>query len=292
VADEISGLSAADELKQRGAESLERALAFVGEHGERVAQRRAYVALRAGDPEALGDELDALQREDGGFADFEVGAAGWIGRELRAAAGCEALRGTLEALTLYADGELLHLPSVERAARFVEAAQNADGSFGAVGEDLEASRRIVATGFAAGLLARTVVARPETLADAGEFLATVWSPERVEDGNFDELAAFSLFYTNAHSELGDEALQWCGRELERGFRSRRYEALAVMQVLLICRVGSIPGASFASEELLLSLLDEQSADGGFDGLCADGREARVGPTIDAMRAIIGLCATF
>jgi hypothetical protein len=280
-------------LKERAAGALERALGFVCETGDALAQLRARVALQAEPASAFALAIAALQADDGSFAPFEAPSRGWVGRELEALGVHPRLRGTLEALALLSDARQDDAPCAEAAVRFVEAAQQLDGCFasfaGAPGDE---SAIVVLTGIAAGSVGRSRYARPEALADAGAWLGQRFAPERVEAGHLAERTAFAMYYSNAPDELSDEALQWCGRELERGFRSHALEALEVMQTLLACQAGSLPGASFAPEELLERLLGEQAGDGGFDALSPGGPLLRVAPTIDAMRAVIGLCATF
>jgi hypothetical protein len=65
------------------------------------------------------------------------------------------------------------------------------------------------------------------------------------------------------SELSDAALQWCGRELERGFRSRACDALRAARVFVLCHASALPGASLTGRELCQALAGEQTADGGF-----------------------------
>lgn len=277
-------------LKERGASALERALGFVRENGDSLSELQAYVALRAEPAARLADAVAALQDADGSFPPFAPCSSGWLGREWRLRGLPERLRGTVEALSLLGDARQDEAAGVELAVRFLEGAQRDDGSFAA--PDCGESSQIFATGVVAGSLGRGRFARPEGLASAGAWLGACFAPERVEAGHTAERAAFAMFYANVPDDLGDEVLQWCGRELERGFRTHATDALSVLQILLACQVGSLPGATFAPEELLERLLGEQAADGGFDALAAEGRESRVAPTVDAMRAIIGLCATF
>ena len=290
---------APDGRKQRSASALEDALGFVREHGDSLSELLAYVVLRAEPAARLVEVLASCQARDGSFAPFAPASRGWVGRVLHECGVEDELRGTLEALALFSGARQDDAACAESAVRFVESMQLEDGSFAAdpsgrtdgtdgAGE----SNSVVVTGIAAGSLGRSRFSRPEILAGAGAWLGERFSPDRVEQGHSAERAAFAMYYSNAPDELADEALQWCGRELERGFRSCALESLAVMQVMLACQVGALPGASFAPEELLERLLGEQAADGGFDALSAEGREARVGPTIDGMRAIIGWCAPF
>lgn len=102
--------------------------------------------------------------------------------------------------------------------------------------------------------------------------------------------AYSLYFTNVGHELSDEALQWCGRALEKGFRGRRHDAVATMRILLSCDAQAMPGAEFDAVELLERLLEEQARDGGFTELSAGGPPARTTQTFDAMFAIVRLCS--
>ena len=277
-------------LKERAAGALERGLGFVREHGNSLSILRAHVALQAEPVSAWVEALGALQASDGSFAPFAPPVRGLVGRTLAEHGADPRLAGTLEGLGLLADARQQDAAVAEASIRFVESLQGEDGAFAATAGDETAA--IVVTGLAAGSLGRSRYSRPEVLRAAGDWLGERFDPDRVEQGHQAERTAFAMYYANAPDDLADEALQWCGRELERGFRSHALEALAVMQVLLVCQVGSLPGASFAPEELLERLLSEQAGDGGFDALAADGAPARVASTIDAMRAVIGLCATF
>lgn len=287
------GPADATRLKQQGAAALERALGFVREHGDALSLLSSHVALRAEPVGDLVERLAALQADDGSYGPFDAPCRGWIGRELEAHGADPRLRGTLEALALLADSRQTDAHCAEAAVRFVEAAQQPDGSFGSrAASATDDSSAVVVTGISAGSLGRSRYARPEGLVDAGIWLGERFTPERVAQGHVAERAAFAMYYSNVPDEGADGALQWCGREIEREFRAHGFEALSVMQLLLACQVGALPGASFAPEELLERLLAEQAADGGFEALSADGPAARVTSTIDAMRAVIGLCAIF
>ena len=195
---------------------------------------------------------------------------------------------TLEALAVLADLRALVDPAVERAIVFLAEQQHEDGSWGE-------GERLFASGMLASYAARTQFAWPELLAAAGDWLAGQWSPERVEHGHWSALAAFAHFYSNNavagddETDLADEALQWCGRELERGFRTRRFEAGQTLRVLLYCDAAALPGATLGAGELLAGLLDEQAGDGGFAALDPAGASGRVGPSVDALLAIPALC---
>ena len=112
----------------------------------------------------------------------------------------------------------------------------------------------------------------------------------MEGGRLASIAAFAHFFANGGApDLSDEALQWCGRELERGFRTHRFESVQTFRVLFYCDAHALPGATLDAVELLDRLLDEQAADGGFAALDPGGPPGRVAPTIDALMAIRATC---
>ena len=55
-------------------------------------------------------------------------------------------------------------------------------------------------------------------------------------------------------EQSDEVLQWCGRELERGYRAQRFDAVATARILVDCGASSLPGAQLKAADLVLALL--------------------------------------
>lgn len=238
-----------------------------------------------------------------------------------------AIVGSFEALTIAADARVLHADWVEPTVRFLESRQQPDGTYrvadvsgapdgcgisdasaepetsvepgvlaepgasaesgASAGPSLEAD--VFWTGMVAGLLGRLPVARPEGLEAAGVWLAERFSPEAVEHDGFSALCAYAHFFTNVAHDLSDEALQWCGRALEKGFRSRRLEAVATLRVLLLCDAQAMPGASFDVGELLGRVLEEQAGDGGYAELSPGGPATRTTQTFDAMLAIVRLC---
>jgi hypothetical protein len=134
-----------------------------------------------------------------------------------------------------------------------------------------------------GHLARTRFVRPETLDAAARFMAAHWSPDRVGGGNWDLLDGYAMAFANLDHELSDALLQWCGRELEKGYRARLFDVVATMRVLVDCDAHSLPGATFEPGELLVSLVTEQASDGSF-GTAAEA-PARVPATLDALAAL-------
>jgi hypothetical protein len=176
---------------------------------------------------------------------------------------------------------------VESAAVFLASVQLEDGSWGQPSEP--AGNRIFATGMLAGMLGRTRVVRPEVLDAAGDFLGELFSPDLISGRRWAGLTAFGTFFANVGHDLADSALQWVGRELERGFRTRIYDASSTLRTLLHCNALAVPGATLDPFLLLTDLLGEQAADGGFEELASGVDAARVEPTLDALLGIIRIC---
>lgn len=241
--------------------AAQRAARFVAAHGDALARARAAALTGAAPATAALALLGAAAPEPSPSALLlclrvcdELG----LGRDLLAQASCE------------------------RVAKL----QQDDGGFRAdvaPGQDpLEA--RIVQTGMAAGYLTRMSAARPELLDAAGDFLARHFSPERVQGFRLASLTAYAHFFANALHESADPILQWCGRELERGFRARAFDAVATAYVFVCCDAHALPGARLSREELAAALAAEQSGDGGF-GLPVAPAADRVEATITALVAL-------
>jgi hypothetical protein len=311
-----SGEHAGDEgaylhaLRLRSADALERAYRFLEGQDDDWARLRARVLCGAQPASALADRLAANRTADGSREIGTLVAGGGLGfppiELARLDADGRAIVGTLEAFLVAADAGLLHGAWVEEAARALESRQSSDGAFrvrlGDSGGDAVASIPTAAdatsdaedvffTGMVAGMLGRTPVSRSDVLERAGEFLAVRFSPDLVEHDGYPALMAYSIFFTNVGHELSDEALQWCGRALEKGFRGRRHDAVATLRILLACDVQAMPGAKFDVVELLERLLEEQAGDGGFAQLALGGPATRTTQTFDAMFAIVRLCAS-
>jgi hypothetical protein len=167
--------------------------------------------------------------------------------------------------------------AVARAVETLAAAQRPDGSW--TGDD-----PVVATAVVAAALARTAAVRPVVLRRAGDFLAAHWAPERIAGGDVRAVAGFAAFFANAPHELGDAALQWCGRELERGFRAGLFSALDVAGVLVSCDAAGLPGARLVAPEVVDALLAGQAPDGGF-GPPGAAEPDRVEATLSALAAL-------
>ena len=236
--------------------ALPRAAAFVLEHGDALAASRARALLG----ECRGSEALALYGDAPDASELVA---------------CErALRLCMELQQLAGD-------FAKALASGLARGQDADGAWRPAGADEDEVIRC--TGVLAGCLARSPFARPETLDAAGNFLAAHWDPDRVSNGRLPDLHAYALYFANALHDHADEVLQWCGRELERGFRSRVFDAVQTLRVLVDADAHSLPGASFTPGELLVALLTEQAPDGSFG--TAEPAAARVEATLDGLHAL-------
>ncbi|MCZ6783467.1 MAG: terpene cyclase/mutase family protein [Proteobacteria bacterium] len=276
-----------ESLRAEAATALESAFAFIEKHGDELARLRTQVFLQAAPPGQAVDAVAAGQRADGSFPGSGPLLAEALGYETPVSLAPPEVTGTLFALGALADLKALHHPAVEGAVSFLAARQAEDGGWGTAPDDED---RIFLTGMLGGFLGRTRIVRPAVLDGAGRFLEAHWSPERIEGGRWSRITAFTHFFTNVHHELSDEALQWCGRELERGFRTGRFEAVAVARTLIDCDAAALPGFGVPPDELLAALLRQQGGDGGFAELAAGGPTARVAPSLDAVVAILALSA--
>lgn len=218
-----------------GASSRERALAFVVAHGDAPTRARA----RALCGELAGSEALATLPEP----EEDAPAAAW-----------------LATLAFCGDVRAMRDPRVERACVALARAQAEDGGFDAGGAE---DARLQLSGTLGGYLARSPYVRPAALAALGDFLTERWSPERVKGARWENLASYAHFFANADHDAGDGILQWCGRELERGFRAGVFDAARTARVLVLCDAHALPGARLEREELLRALDDEQAPDGGF-----------------------------
>lgn len=175
----------------------------------------------------------------------------------------------------------LRSPSAQQCAEALAGLQRQDGGFG--GASLALEERLRLTGSAGGSLARSPFARPETLEAAGSFLAAHFTPDLLQGFQWENLAAYAHYFSNALHEASDEILQWCGRELERGFRTREFDAVRTAQVLLRCDAHALPGARLEPQELVLALVTEQAGDGSFG--TAGPPAGRVEATLQGLRAL-------
>jgi hypothetical protein len=277
-------------LRLRAADALERAYRFLETRPDPWALLRAQVLCGARPAADLARKLGEQQSSDGHLPSNTLisgGALGFPTLDLGGLSPVErGLVGTVESLLMLGDARALHAEWVESAIRFVEAQQAQDGAYrvGGAGDAAD----VFWTGMIAGILGRTPVSKPAGLEAAGAFLATRFTPESVEHDGYAALLAYAHFYTNVADDQADEALQWCGRALEKGFRSRSLDAVATLRVLLTCDAQAMPGATFDAVELLERVMEEQAGDGGFAELSLAGPDSRTTQTFDAMLGIVRL----
>jgi hypothetical protein len=185
-------------------------------------------------------------------------------------------------LSLCDDLRLLTDARVEGACAELTDAQASDGSWILESPDAEP---LYDTGMLAGYLAKTRFARPETLHAAGDFLAAHWTPDLVQEFKWKNIAAYAHCFANLDHEASDAILQWCGRELERGFRTRAFNAVRTARILVYCDAHALPGARVGTEELVVGLVTEQRDDGSWEASPDSCDERRVEPTLDALVAL-------
>jgi hypothetical protein len=173
-----------------------------------------------------------------------------------------------------------------RIAEGLARAQAEDGSFGAAGSDEE--ERVFATGRLAARLSGLRSVRSRLLERAADYLAARFTPERVGGFAWRPLAAYTPLFSNVEHERGDDVLQWCGRELERGFRARRFDAVQTARIWVDCGAASLPGAKVTADEIVLALLAEQAGDGSWPIPGGSDPALRVPHALDGLTALVRL----
>lgn len=259
-------------MEEAAMRALERAVSFVDEHGGELDRLHASVLLREQPAMPLLDALEARQREDGALAP-------WRGEAATGVASTTAALSRLDALGL------LDHPLPERAVGYLLAAQAEDGSFSDASDE-GAEQRLLRSGEVAGVLAKTPFAPPSALRRSETFLAAHWSAQELKGPTPARIECYAPLLANWISPLSDDGLQWCGRELERGFRSGRFAPLAVARVFLRARARALPGARLEGRDVRAALLPLQHGDGRFEA-SEPGRDP-VDATLDAMEAILRL----
>lgn len=263
------------------AAARERACAFLAASGDPRLAAGVSVLRGEAPRDRVLDQLAPWQRDEGCFAD----------------AGGDPLAGTRRALGLLDDVRVLDAPLVARACDWLARVQAEDGGFGAERPEPE---RIALTGLLVAHLAKSSRARAATLDAAGDFLAARFSPDLVK-ATWPALAGYAAAFANLPHEQSDAILQWCGRELGRGFATRRFDALRTARVLLWCDAPALPGAPLSARELVAPLAAAQAADGGFapgvdaqsaapawEAELASAADPRAGATWDALVALVRL----
>jgi hypothetical protein len=173
---------------------------------------------------------------------------------------------------------------VEHACNSLTASQQSDGSWSDRDSAAE-DERVFATGMTAGYLAKTPFVRQSTLASAADYLAGRWSPDLVKGSAWEANAAYFHCFALVRHEESDAILQWCGRELERGFLTGVYDAIRTARVFTLCKAHALPGSRLAAAELVARILDEQMDDGGYASPGNSSRCARISHTLDGLTAL-------
>lgn len=260
--------------------ALERARGFVEAKGSVLARER-FDALLGDDRSRRRVEavLTAWRCADGGFARLTLPSP------VRPGAGTVA--GALEALGVLDEARIRRGPIVEGVAAWLGPAQGDDGAWRAPREEGLASEDadpIFLTGMLAGHLAKLPCGSPRTLERAEAYLTSCFTPDLLETGDWRSLTAYTHLCSNGGGELADEALQWCGRALEKGLRSGRLRPLDAARALLVGDVRTLPGTRTDTQRVASDLLAEQEADGSF---AAEGStHDRVEATLLGARALV------
>jgi len=254
----------------------------VASHGAAL-DRLRLEALEDGAAEPARAALEERQHPDGSFPPLPGRPA------------ADPVAATADALEALGQLGVRRARSVEAAVGWLAAAQASDGSWtgqaGGEGAGAPApAERIALTGRVGGLLARSAYVRPAVLAAAGDWLARHFDPGLVEGqdpASVARLTGVAAFFANTPHAAADEVLQWCGRAFEKGFRSGSLGGIGAARVLDACGAVALPGSRLAPGEVVLALLAEQEADGGWPG---PDPAARVAATLDALRALARLPA--
>ncbi len=254
-------------------QALVRGRGFVARSGSPLAQLRADGLVGGGPAARVIELVEARQLASGAVGPLE-------------GEGEADVATTARALAFLDDLGCLHHACADRAAAWLAATQERDGSFSPSASASDDERLLFSASLAARL-ARSGWVRESALDAAGGFIAERFSVERVQRGGWETLAAFLAFFTSHSHELADAALQWCGRELERGFRTGRFDAVRTARVFVLCDAKALPGAKVDARELLPALVASQGEDGSFGATDAPIDE-RVARTLDAILALVRL----
>ena len=190
----------------------------------------------------------------------------------------------LRTLEILDDLHCANATPAERACNSLTTSQQSDGSW-SDRESATEDERVSTTGMIAGYLAKTPFVRQSTLGSAADYLAARWSPDRVKGSAWGANVAYFHCFALIRHEQADAILQWCGRELERGFLTGVYGAVRTARVFTLCKAHALPGSRIAAPELVARILDEQMDDGGYALQGDSSRDARVSQTLDALVAL-------
>jgi hypothetical protein len=255
--------------------AIDRARVFVAERGSRFDRLFLATVLGEREVEDLARAIESGQDERGAIrrpADHgEESLEADVGSTVAALGYLEAVRR-------------LDLPLVERAVAFLSASQRSDGSWCATEGDSE-EERLVLTGAVCGILANAPCARDSVLRAASGFMESLWVAERRRSSAYDVAVAYLQVMTNFPTDLADQVLQHWGRQLERGYRAGKLDAVHAARVFVLCDVHALPGARIDSREAVAALLATQQEDGGWAGGAGADPRARIAATLDAVVAL-------
>jgi hypothetical protein len=240
--------------------AMDRARSWLARYGSECQQLLAEALLGGDHAHAVEQAFAERQDERGAIAEPEADADDPLETTARAL-------GWLHALGR-AEG-----PVALRAVAFLTAEQRPDGGFGEADEGAGTAR----TAHVAAVLARMRCVRPSVLTRASGFLAERWSADRLAAGGEAAVSAWFPVLAQLPGPVDDEALQWCGRELEKGVRSGRFDALRTAALFVACDAHALPGARLRADEAAAALVAEQQPDGAWPGGAAN--------TLAALRAL-------
>lgn len=229
-------MSAPDPDAGRPLAAARRAAAFVAAAGDALLSPWGSVLAGDAAPEVAAEAIVKHQQPDGGFGD---------------------VASTRRVLALLEDLGARGGPLREGACAWLASVQAEDGHWG------DGDAALFETGVLVGLQARSPTASTPALHAAADWLAGRFTPDVVKGFRWPPLAGYAAAFSNHAHDAADEILQWCGRELERGFRAGRFDAVLCGRVLLWCDALSVPGSPLSSHELLPLLLEQQEPDGGW-----------------------------
>ena len=176
---------------------------------------------------------------------------------------------------------------IENACETLTRIQDRDGSWRESADATE-NERIFSTGMIAGYLAKTPFVRKSTLDSAAEHLASHWEADRLTGSIWRVTAAYLHCFSLVRHDQADAILQWCGRELERGFHSDVYDVVQTARVFTLCKAHALPGSQLTRAELVERLIKEQNGDGSYLPRDDSSQQARVAHTLEALVALVRL----
>lgn len=241
---------------------------FLSERGAESEARLVATLAGGGDSGWLVEEIEARQEASGTIAP---------------ASGVAGIRSTIEALAWLDALAIRDCEPTRRACVYLSAAQQEDGCWREPGADDVDPLGLTAA--VASSLAKTRFGPASVLDRASTYLAGRWSVDLVQAGDFVPIEGYLHLLSNYPSDLSDEALQWCGRELERGFRTGAFGPVQVARLFVLCEAFALPGARLDGGEMVDALREAQQPDGGWP---ACNEAARTATTLDAAVSLVHL----